>query len=420
MSTYRSRIRASSESGRCSLGSGRSVLAAICQAVAATESSPRRLVTTSPRTASRSPMSTSDLKSASDSSPTSASDEHHLDLGAVALAEPGEAELAGVAQEDHPAGDRDCRPCGCRARARRSRAGGRGPRGSPGSCACARRRWGRPARPESSSRCRFSRPDPHLLRQVVHSPLAGWRASRVRGRESRWRDGSGASVMAPRLATSTPPRRARVPPDGAHPAPVSRRTAAHPAPVSRRTAPPGQVLTDSWWHPGWTTRARNPPTLHPVSMQAPLAGTRLPAAARSSVHVRATHWRRCVCSRRGPRRLLDAGPPAAPAQGRLRRGPGLRHPAAPCRGRCSWWSVRRAGWSPTMSAGWLAGAEIIRLPPSADLLPPATDRVRHGLTTTGCATELRRQRRTRSTDAARHSLDADVAVLVVRPRCARH
>ena len=33
--------------------------------------------------------------------------EHHLELGAVALAQPGEAELAGVAQEDHPAGDRD-------------------------------------------------------------------------------------------------------------------------------------------------------------------------------------------------------------------------------------------------------------------------------------------------------------------------
>ena len=33
--------------------------------------------------------------------------EHHLQLGAVALAEPDEAELPGVAQEDHPAGDRD-------------------------------------------------------------------------------------------------------------------------------------------------------------------------------------------------------------------------------------------------------------------------------------------------------------------------
>src|SRR5690606_5877201 len=32
--------------------------------------------------------------------------EHRLDLGAVALAQPDEAQLAGVAQEDHPAGDR--------------------------------------------------------------------------------------------------------------------------------------------------------------------------------------------------------------------------------------------------------------------------------------------------------------------------
>ena len=33
--------------------------------------------------------------------------QHHLQLGAVALAQPDEAQLAGVAEEDHPAGDRD-------------------------------------------------------------------------------------------------------------------------------------------------------------------------------------------------------------------------------------------------------------------------------------------------------------------------
>jgi hypothetical protein len=74
MSTYRSRIRASSESGLYSLGSGRSVFAASDHERAWTDSSPRRLVTTSPRTARRSPRSTSDLKSASDGSPRSASD----------------------------------------------------------------------------------------------------------------------------------------------------------------------------------------------------------------------------------------------------------------------------------------------------------------------------------------------------------
>ena len=52
-------------------------------------------------------MSTKALKSASDCSPTLGQREHHLELGAVALTQPRETQLSGVAQEDHPTGDRD-------------------------------------------------------------------------------------------------------------------------------------------------------------------------------------------------------------------------------------------------------------------------------------------------------------------------
>ena len=101
------RARVSSDSGLCSTGSGRSVFAASCQDVAWTLSSPRRDVMTSPVTARWSPMSTACLNAASRSSPTRSSDSIGLELGAIAFAEPDEAELAGVAQEDHPAGHRD-------------------------------------------------------------------------------------------------------------------------------------------------------------------------------------------------------------------------------------------------------------------------------------------------------------------------
>ena len=73
-STYRMRLRASSDSGVCSLGSGRTVLAASCHAVAMTESSPRLLVMTSPVTARWSPMSTVALNVARLSSPTPSSE----------------------------------------------------------------------------------------------------------------------------------------------------------------------------------------------------------------------------------------------------------------------------------------------------------------------------------------------------------
>ena len=140
---------------RCSLGSGRSALAAIVQRVACTDSSPRRLVTTSPVD----PEEVADVDQRLERPRALLADvgqrEHHLQLGAVALAQPGEAELAGVALEDHPAGDRDDgRRCGCPA---------------PASCGVVRvadlaqrvgarhRRAGTPPTPSSSSRWRFSR-----------------------------------------------------------------------------------------------------------------------------------------------------------------------------------------------------------------------------------------------------------------------
>ena len=112
---------------------------------------------------------------ASDSSPTRSRRQHHLQLGAVALAQRREAELAGVAEEDHPAGDR--RPCrrwrcpaarsGCAARTSRQRVGARRPR--PGTA----------RRPPASSRPRFSR------RTRICSGRSSWRG----------RDGGGSGLI---------------------------------------------------------------------------------------------------------------------------------------------------------------------------------------------------------------------------------
>ena len=86
-------------------GSGRTDLAAIAQLSAITDSSPRREVITSPCTNTWSPRSTGGLPAGQLVVADQGEAQHRLQLGAVALAQRGEAELAGVAQEDHPAGD---------------------------------------------------------------------------------------------------------------------------------------------------------------------------------------------------------------------------------------------------------------------------------------------------------------------------
>ena len=58
-------------------------------------------------TATLSPRSTRAFQSARACSPTSAEAEHHLELRADALLQRGEAELAGLADEDDPTGNAD-------------------------------------------------------------------------------------------------------------------------------------------------------------------------------------------------------------------------------------------------------------------------------------------------------------------------
>ena len=73
-STYRCRTRVSSDSGLCATGSGRSALAVIAHESASTDSSPRRLVITSPVTPTWSPRSTRRFQSVSASAPTRSRD----------------------------------------------------------------------------------------------------------------------------------------------------------------------------------------------------------------------------------------------------------------------------------------------------------------------------------------------------------
>ena len=84
----------------------------MCQRSTMTLSSPRRLLTTSPSTATWSPRSTSAFHSASRLLAHPRQREHRLQLGAVPLAQRREAELAGVPQEDDPTRDRDLHPGG--------------------------------------------------------------------------------------------------------------------------------------------------------------------------------------------------------------------------------------------------------------------------------------------------------------------
>ena len=70
-------------------------------------SSPRRLVTTSPWHREHGRRCRRIVLNAASRSPDLGQGQHRLQLGAVAGPKPGEAELAGVAQEDHPAGHRD-------------------------------------------------------------------------------------------------------------------------------------------------------------------------------------------------------------------------------------------------------------------------------------------------------------------------
>ena len=105
--------------------------------------------------------------------------EHRLQLGAVALAQPHEAELAGVAQVDDPADDRDLSPV---------RVSGSSSAAASYVARTSASVWvrstvtGYAAPPDSSSRCRFSR-----------------RTRICSGRSSSTRFGArGWSVMAPK------------------------------------------------------------------------------------------------------------------------------------------------------------------------------------------------------------------------------
>ena len=73
-SRYRLRTRVSSDSSLCRFGSGRIAFEAMRHSFTMIDSSPRRLVMTSPATNTWSPRSTSSFHSARDSSPTSASE----------------------------------------------------------------------------------------------------------------------------------------------------------------------------------------------------------------------------------------------------------------------------------------------------------------------------------------------------------
>ena len=106
---------------------------------------------TRPSTKTWSPRSTSDFHVGERVLAHLGQAEHHLQPGADALLERGEGELAGVADEDHPAGDADD-VLGLLARSR----GGPTARGPRAACGCGRPRRGRPAcRPRAGGRaCR--------------------------------------------------------------------------------------------------------------------------------------------------------------------------------------------------------------------------------------------------------------------------
>ncbi len=97
--------------------------------------------------------------------------EHRLQLGAVALAQPHEAELAGVAQVDHAAHHRDARRrCGCPARG----PGRRTSHAPRPACGCGPPRWGRRA-PPTPAAAAASRDAPGSARGRRRSPAgAGW------------------------------------------------------------------------------------------------------------------------------------------------------------------------------------------------------------------------------------------------------
>ena len=101
---------------------------------------------TSPVTPTWSPRSTRRFHSSSALGADPVEREHRLQLGAVAVPQGGEAELAGVADEDHPAGDRDlCRRWRCRSAGRRSA------RGSPRAWRCGGSRPGTARRPRPAA-----------------------------------------------------------------------------------------------------------------------------------------------------------------------------------------------------------------------------------------------------------------------------
>ena len=110
-STYRCRTRLSSESGLCATGSGRNALAVIAQESARTDSSPRREVITVPCTNRWSPRSTSALECGQRIGTDAGQRHHHLQFGAgvarATFAQGRKTQLAGVPQEDDPAGDTD-------------------------------------------------------------------------------------------------------------------------------------------------------------------------------------------------------------------------------------------------------------------------------------------------------------------------
>ena len=79
----------------------------MAHSLAMTDTSPRRDLMALPRANRWSPRSTSDLKAASDSSPTVREAQHDLEAVALAVLDGREAQLAGVADEHDPPGDAD-------------------------------------------------------------------------------------------------------------------------------------------------------------------------------------------------------------------------------------------------------------------------------------------------------------------------
>ena len=119
--------------------------------------------------------------------------QHRLQLGAVALAQPDEAELAGVAEVDDPAGDRDLSPV--RVSGSSSCGVVRSSRISASVWVRSHRRPGTPRAPDSSSRCRFSR----------RTRICSGRSSSAGGLGGVGQ--LGRAVMAPAMAEPSPAQR---------------------------------------------------------------------------------------------------------------------------------------------------------------------------------------------------------------------